>query len=128
VSRSDGFAYRYIFDMPTLPLVEVRDWNDRPLARQTVALFAVVNRSGVLTERLFAVVYTDTDGRLKFPLPNPCDRSVRAFNDIDREDRCIIRVGWFYGYLRTLSTGEVAYTIWIYDSAVRTDVEQLGNA
>ncbi len=126
VSRSDGFAYRYIFDMPTLPLIEVRDWNDRPLARQTVALFAVVNRSGVLTERLFAVVYTDTDGRLKFPLPHLCDESVRTFNDIIK-DGCAIRVGWFYGYLRTLSTGEVAYTIWIYDSAVKTDAEQLGD-
>jgi len=126
VSRSDGFAYRYIFDMPTLPLAEVRDWNDRPLARQTVALFAVVNRSGVLTERLFAVVYTDTDGRLKFPLPNLCDERVRTVNDIVR-DGCAVRVGWFYGYLRTLSTGEVAYTIWIYDSAVKTDAEQLGD-
>jgi hypothetical protein len=128
VSRSDGFAFRFIFDMPTLPLVEVRDWNDRPLARQTVALFAVVERSGVLTERLFAVVHTDSDGRLKFPLPNLCDEHVRTANSITRGGCAIIRVGWFYGYLRTLATGEVAYTIWIYDSAVKTDVEQLGNA
>ncbi|MFN3804141.1 MAG: hypothetical protein ACK4SY_03700 [Pyrobaculum sp.] len=99
--------YKYVFSMPTLPLVEVRDWNDRPLANQTVALF---DRQG----NVYAVVHTTNDGRLRYPLP--------------KIDNAVVRVSWFNGYLRELLGHGPQYTIWIYDSAISRDVTELGDA
>ncbi|MFN7105959.1 MAG: hypothetical protein ACK4M3_05185, partial [Pyrobaculum sp.] len=106
VDASD-IDYKYVFSMPTLPLREIRDWNDRPLANQTVVLF---DRQG----RIYAITYTDNDGRLVFPLPNVTGP--------------VVRVSWFNGFLRELLTGKPQYTIWIYDSAIERDVTELGNA
>ncbi|MCC6021232.1 MAG: hypothetical protein LM577_07705, partial [Thermoproteaceae archaeon] len=115
--RSDDTAYKYLFELPRLPLVSVRDWNDRALANQTVALFGV-DRDGKV--HLYAVTYTTSAGTLRYPLPD-----IRAMPDIVR---AIVKVSWFFGYLHELATGQTQYTIWVYDSGVENDVLQLGDA
>jgi len=104
--------YKYVFSVSSLPLREIRDWNDRPLANQTVALF------GREDGRLYAVVYTDNAGRLVYSLPE--------LADMGKSDN--VRVSWYDGYLRQLLTGRPEYTIWIYDQATVRDVTELGNA
>jgi hypothetical protein len=79
---SNDTDYKYVFSFPTLPLREIRDWNDRPLANQTIALF---DRSG----RLYAVVYSDSRGRLVYPLPD-----ISAIGQSN-----VVRVAWYNGYL-----------------------------
>lgn len=102
---TDEYA-KVVFDIGTLPLEEVRDWNDRPLANQTVALFNANND-------LVAVIFTTNNGTLYWPLPYVTG---------------VVRVGWFYGYIATLVRGQPQYTIWTYDSSITNDVLQLGDA
>jgi hypothetical protein len=109
--RSDDFDYKYVFSFPTLPLREIRDWNDRPLANQTVALF---DRAG----RLYAVVYSNNLGRLVYPLPD-----ISAIGQTN-----VVRVAWYNGYLVELLRGKPEFTIWIYDGLIERDVTELGNA
>ena len=109
--RSDDTDYKYVFSFPTLPLREIRDWNDRPLANQTIALF---DRSG----RLYAVVHTNGTGRLVHPLPN-----IFAINQTN-----VVRVAWYNGYLVELLRGKPEFTIWIYDQLISRDVTELGDA
>jgi len=109
--RSDDTDYKYVFSYPTLPLREIRDWNDRPLANQTVALF---DRSG----RLYAVVYSDSLGRLVYPLPD-----ISAIGQTN-----VVRVAWYNGYLMELLRGKPEFTIWIYDQLISRDVTELGDA
>ncbi|ABL88282.1 conserved hypothetical protein [Pyrobaculum islandicum DSM 4184] len=109
--RSDDFDYKYVFGFPTLPLKEIRDWNDRPLANQTVALF---DKSG----RLYAVVYSNSLGRLVYPLP---DLSNIGLSNV-------VRVAWYNGYLVELLRGKPEFTIWIYDQLIQRDVTELGDA
>jgi hypothetical protein len=109
--RSDDTDYKYVFSYPTLPLREIRDWNDRPLANQTVALF---DRSG----RLYAVVYSDSRGRLVYPLPD-----ISAIGQTN-----VVRVAWYNGYLVELLRGKPEFTIWIYDQLIQRDVTELGDA
>ncbi|MCC6021144.1 MAG: hypothetical protein LM577_07260, partial [Thermoproteaceae archaeon] len=114
---SNDTAYKYLFELPKLPLVSVRDWNDRALANQTVALFGV-NKDGEV--HLYAITYTTSAGTLRYPLPN-----ITGMPDIVR---AIVKVSWFFGYLHELATGQTQYTIWVYDSGVENDVQQLGDA
>jgi hypothetical protein len=109
--RSDDTDYKYVFSFPTLPLREIRDWNDRPLANQTIALF---DRSG----RLYAVVYSDSRGRLVHPLPD-----ISAIGQTN-----VVRVAWYNGYLVELLRGRPEFTIWIYDQLISRDVTELGDA
>jgi hypothetical protein len=109
--RSDDTDYKYVFSFPTLPLREIRDWNDRPLANQTVALF---DRSG----RPYAVVYSDNLGRLVYPLPD-----ISAIGQTN-----VVRVAWYNGYLMELLRGKPEFTIWIYDQLIQRDVIELGDA
>ncbi|MEM4651111.1 MAG: hypothetical protein QW086_04715 [Pyrobaculum sp.] len=109
--RSDDTDYKYVFSYPTLPLREIRDWNDRPLANQTVALF---DRNG----RLYAVVYSDSLGRLVYPLPD-----ISAIGQTN-----VVRVSWYNGYLMELLRGKPEFTIWIYDQLISRDVTELGDA
>ncbi|MFZ8811178.1 MAG: hypothetical protein ACO2PN_24120, partial [Pyrobaculum sp.] len=90
---------------------EIRDWNDRPLANQTIALF---DRSG----RLYAVVYSDSRGRLAYLLPD-----ISAIGQTN-----VVRVAWYNGYLVELLRGRPEFTIWIYDQLIQRDVTELGNA
>ncbi|MEM4765191.1 MAG: hypothetical protein QW598_09855 [Pyrobaculum sp.] len=108
VTNSSDFDYKYVFSFPTLPLREIRDWNDRPLANQTVALFDDAGRP-------YAVVYSDNYGRLVYPLPSLGAKSV-------------VRVSWYLGYLRQLLENKPEYTIWIYDQTISRDVTELGYA
>ncbi|MEZ0320227.1 MAG: hypothetical protein ABWK05_09615, partial [Pyrobaculum sp.] len=105
------FDYKYVFTFPTLPLKEIRDWNDRPLANQTIALF---DKSG----RLYAVVYSDSSGRLVYPLPDISSIGLQN----------VVRVSWYFGYLHELLRGKPEYTIWIYDQLIQRDVMELGDA
>ena len=107
--RTDAsdYDYKYVFNYPTLPLKEIRDWNDRPLANQTVALF---DGSGAL----YAVVYTGANGQLIYPLPAIASP--------------VVRVAWYNGYLVTLIKGLPEFTIWIYDQTISRDVTELGDA
>ena len=107
--RTDAsdYDYKYVFDYPTLPLKEIRDWNDRPLANQTIALF---DGSGAL----YAVVYTGANGQLIYPLPAIASP--------------VVRVAWYNGYLVTLIKGLPEFTIWIYDQTISRDVTELGDA
>ncbi len=107
--RSNDTDYKYVFSYPTLPLREIRDWNDRPLANQTVALF---DRSG----RLYAVVYSDSLGRLVYPLPD-----ISAIGQTN-----VVRVAWYNGYLVELLRGKPEFTIWIYDQLISRDVDRAG--
>jgi hypothetical protein len=109
--RSDDTDYKYVFSFPTLPLREIRDWNDRPLANQTIALF---DRSG----RPYAVVYSDSRGRLVHPLPD-----ISAIGQSN-----VVRVAWYNGYLVELLRGKPEFTIWIYDQLISRDVTELGDA
>ncbi|MCY0890880.1 MAG: hypothetical protein OWQ51_07875 [Pyrobaculum arsenaticum] len=109
--RSDDTDYKYVFSFPTLPLKEIRDWNDRPLANQTIALF---DRTG----RLYAVVYSDSRGRLAYPLPD-----ISAIGQTN-----VVRVSWFNGYLIELLRGKPEFTIWIYNQLIQRDVTELGDA
>jgi hypothetical protein len=109
--RSNDTDYKYVFSFPTLPLREIRDWNDRPLANQTIALF---DRSG----RLYAVVYSDGRGRLVHRLPD-----ISAIGQSN-----VVRVAWFNGYLVELLRGRPEFTIWIYDQLISRDVTELGDA
>ncbi len=109
--RSDDTDYKYVFSFPTLPLREIRDWNDRPLANQTIALF---DRSG----RLYAVVHSDSRGRLVHLLPD-----ISAIGQTN-----VVRVAWYNGYLVELLRGRPEFTIWIYDQLIQRDVTELGNA
>jgi len=109
--RSNDTDYKYVFSFPTLPLREIRDWNDRPLANQTIALF---DRSG----RLYAVVYSDSRGRLVYPLPD-----ISAIGQAN-----VVRVAWYNGYLVELLRGRPEFTIWIYDQLISRDVTELGDA
>jgi hypothetical protein len=108
---SNDTDYKYVFSFPTLPLREIRDWNDRPLANQTIALF---DRSG----RLYAVVYSDSRGRLVYPLPD-----ISAIGQSN-----VVRVAWYNGYLVELLRGKPEFTIWIYDQLISRDVTELGDA
>lgn len=108
---SNDTDYKYVFSYPTLPLREIRDWNDRPLANQTIALF---DRSG----RLYAVVYSDSLGRLVYPLPD-----ISAIGQTN-----VVRVAWYNGYLVELLRGKPEFTIWIYDQLISRDVTELGDA
>jgi hypothetical protein len=108
---SNDTDYKYVFSFPTLPLREIRDWNDRPLANQTIALF---DRSG----RLYAVVYSDSRGRLVSPLPD-----ISAIGQTN-----VVRVAWYNGYLVELLRGKPEFTIWIYDQLISRDVTELGDA
>jgi hypothetical protein len=108
---SNDTDYKYVFSFPTLPLREIRDWNDRPLANQTIALF---DRSG----RLYAVVYSDSRGRLVYPLPD-----ISAIGQTN-----VVRVAWYNGYLWELLRGRPEFTIWIYDQLISRDVTELGDA
>jgi len=109
--RSNDTDYKYVFSFPTLPLREIRDWNDRPLANQTIALF---DRSG----RLYAVVYSDSRGRLVHRLPD-----ISAIGQSN-----VVRVAWYNGYLVELLRGRPEFTIWIYDQLISRDVTELGDA
>jgi hypothetical protein len=109
--RTDDTDYKYVFSFPTLPLREIRDWNDRPLANQTVALF---DRSG----RLYAVVHSDSRGRLVHLLPD-----ISAIGQSN-----VVRVAWYNGYLWELLKDKPEFTIWIYDQLISRDVTELGNA
>ncbi|MFZ8837868.1 MAG: hypothetical protein ACO2PM_02845, partial [Pyrobaculum sp.] len=109
--RSNDTDYKYVFSFPTLPLREIRDWNDRPLANQTIALF---DRSG----RPYAVVYSDSRGRLVHPLPD-----ISAIGQTN-----VVRVAWYNGYLVELLRGRPEFTIWIYDQLISRDVTELGDA
>ncbi|MEM3836050.1 hypothetical protein [Pyrobaculum sp.] len=109
--RSNDTDYKYVFSFPTLPLKEIRDWNDRPLANQTIALF---DRTG----RLYAVVYSDSRGRLAYPLPD-----ISAIGQTN-----VVRVSWYNGYLVELLRGKPEFTIWIYDQLIQRDVTELGDA
>lgn len=109
--NTTNWDYKYVFNFPTLPLKEIRDWNDRPLANQTVALF---DRSG----RLYAVVYSNSLGRLAYPLPDLS--SVGLSN--------VVRVAWYDGYIVELLMGKPEFTIWVYDQLIQRDVTELGNA
>jgi len=102
--------FKYVFSYPTLPIKYIRDWNDRSLANQTVVLFENV------TGKIYAIVYSDKVGRLVYPLPNITQVVGTAW---------ILRVAWYSGYLMELVTGKPEYTIWIFDGAVKTDVDQL---
>ncbi len=108
---SNDTDYKYVFSFPTLPLREIRDWNDRPLANQTIALF---DRSG----RLYAVVHSNGSGRLVNLLPD-----ISAIGQTN-----VVRVAWYNGYLVELLRGRPEFTIWIYDQLISRDVEELGNA
>jgi hypothetical protein len=109
--RSDDTDYKYVFSFPTLPLREIRDWNDRPLANQTIALF---DRGG----RPYAVVHSDSRGRLVHPLPD-----ISAIKQTN-----VVRVAWYNGYLVELLKGKPEFTIWIYDQLISRDVTELGDA
>ncbi|MEM1637056.1 MAG: hypothetical protein QW247_05005, partial [Pyrobaculum sp.] len=109
--RSNDTDYKYVFTFPALPLREIRDWNDRPLANQTVALF---DKSG----KLYAVVYSNNLGRLAYPLPDIS--SIGLTN--------VVRVSWYNGYLVELLRGKPEFTIWIYDQLTQRDVVELGDA
>jgi hypothetical protein len=101
-----------VFSFPTLPLREIRDWNDRPLANQTIALF---DRSG----RPYAVVHSDSRGRLVYLLPD-----ISAIGQSS-----VVRVAWYNGYLKELlRKGGPEFTIWIYDQLIQRDVTELGDA
>ncbi|MEM4732297.1 MAG: Ig-like domain-containing protein, partial [Desulfurococcaceae archaeon] len=106
VVNSSDWDYKYVFSFPTLRLREIRDWNDRPLANQTVVLFA--------GGKPYAIVYTDSSGRLVYPLPDLRDPSQ------------IVRVSWYYGYLFELLRGRPEFTIWIYDQSIERDRVELG--
>ena len=109
--RSDDFDYKYVFSFPTLPLSEIRDWNDRPLANQTIALF---DRAG----RLYAVVYSNSLGKLVYPLPD-----ISAIGQTN-----VVRVAWYNGFIIELLRGKPEFTIWIYDQLISRDVTELGDA
>ncbi|MFZ8811365.1 MAG: hypothetical protein ACO2PN_25080, partial [Pyrobaculum sp.] len=109
--RSNDTDYKYVFSFPTLPLREIRDWNDRPLANQTIALF---DRSG----RPYAVVHSDNRGKLVHPLPD-----ISAIKQTN-----VVRVAWYNGYLWELLKGKPEFTIWIYDQLISRDVTELGDA
>ena len=79
---------------------EVRDWNDRPLAYGTVAVYD--------GGRLVAVTYV-IDGAAVYGLP------WRPWYTL--------RVAWGVAALDELASGRV---IWIYDSSVARDVAELG--
>ncbi|MEM4964761.1 MAG: Ig-like domain-containing protein, partial [Pyrobaculum sp.] len=106
VVNSSDWDYKYVFSFPTLRLREIRDWNDRPLANQTVVLFA--------GGKPYAIVYTDSSGRLVYLLPDLRDPSQ------------IVRVSWYYGYLFELLRGRPEFTIWIYDQSIERDRVELG--
>ncbi|WP_258870299.1 hypothetical protein [Pyrobaculum aerophilum] len=108
---SNDTDYKYVFTYPTLPLREIRDWNDRPLANQTIAL---IDRNG----RLYAVVYSDSFGKLVYPLPD-----ISAIGQTP-----VVRVSWYFGYLVELLRGKPEFTIWIYDQLIQRDVTELGDA
>jgi len=112
--------FKYVFSFQKLLLVEIRDWNDRPLANQTVVLYGVKynEKTKSYETKIYAVSYTDSDGRLVYVLPNITSMVVRVIG----------RVSWYDGFLRELAFGKPEYTIWVYDSSVDTDVKQLGNA
>jgi hypothetical protein len=109
---SNDTDYKYVFSFPTLPLREIRDWNDRPLANQTIALF---DREG---DKPYAVVHSDSRGRLAYLLPD-----ISAIGQTN-----VVRVAWYNGYLKELLEGKPEFTIWIYDQLTIRDVEELGNA
>jgi len=88
----------------TLPLVEVRDWNDRPLPNVTVVVFSPDGK-------VLAAVKTDQQGRIPTPLP-----------------KGIVRVAWGNGWELYQRTGRPEYVIWIYDQAISRDVVELGDA
>ncbi|AAL63060.1 hypothetical protein PAE0829 [Pyrobaculum aerophilum str. IM2] len=111
IVASNDTDYKYAFTYPTLPLKEIRDWNDRPLANQTIALF---DRNG----RLYAVVYSDSFGKLVYPLPD-----ISAIGQTP-----VVRVSWYFGYLVELLRGKPEFTIWIYDQLIQRDVTELGDA
>ncbi|MEM4732467.1 MAG: hypothetical protein QXO48_04955, partial [Desulfurococcaceae archaeon] len=106
VVNSSDWDFKFVFTFPTLPLREVRDWNDRPLANQTVVLFA--------RGRPYAIVYTNSSGKLAYLLPDLRDPSQ------------IVRVSWYYGYLFELLRGRPEFTIWIYDQFIERDRTELG--
>jgi hypothetical protein len=87
---------------PQLPLVEVRDWNARPLAAGTAV---VTDAAG----NIVAVAYV-TDGRLDRALPWGPGYALRvAWGHVTREDI------------------ERGLAIWIYDSSNPLDVALLGS-
>ncbi|MGC9131521.1 MAG: hypothetical protein ACP5H5_08060, partial [Pyrobaculum sp.] len=88
-----------------------RDWNDRPLANQTVALF---DRYG----NLYAVTYSTDAGVLAHSLPD--------LSSMGKDD--VVRVAWYNGYLVQLLRGKPEFTIWIYDQLIQRDVTELGDA
>jgi len=118
--RASDCDFKYAFRFPTLPLKEIRDWNDRPLANQTVVLFGVKynEQTRAYETKIYAVSYTGSDGSLVYVLPDIAGLAVRP----------IVRVSWYDGFLRELVFGRPEYTIWVYDSSVDTDVKQLGCA
>ncbi|MEM4898283.1 MAG: Ig-like domain-containing protein, partial [Pyrobaculum sp.] len=108
VVASNDTDFKYVFTFPTLRLREVRDWNDRPLANQTVVLFA--------RGRPYAIVHTDSSGKLAHLLPD--------LRRIDPDQA--VRVSWYYGYLFELLRGRPEFTVWIYDQSVERDRTELG--
>jgi hypothetical protein len=139
--NSSDYDFKYVFTLPELPLRYILDWNARPLANQTVALFgctvsynptvsSIITTSWGATETvtslqpvivnctLYAVTYTRNNGQLASHLPNL--GAMGLVNDV--------YVSWFDGYLLYVLTKDPAYLVWIYQQDVPNDITQLGDA